>query len=198
MKIKVMLVGLLLAVSSTSALAAGPYIGTALGVAMLHDSDVKIPGTPKITASYDLGFGMNLSGGYNFDGARIEGEFGYKSTEIDKISGPGPGGYVQGADASIMSYMVNGYYDVRTPSPVTPYIGVGLGMVNVDMDINGMSGDDTVFAYQVMTGLGISINKNLILDLSYRFQGASGDANFSGADVQYMSSNFNVGVRYNF
>ena len=63
---------------------------------------------------------------------------------------------------------------------------------------NGMSGDDTVFAYQLMTGLGIAIKKNLILDLSYRFQSASGDANISGADVQYMSSNFNVGIRYNF
>jgi opacity protein-like surface antigen len=198
MKIKILLVGLLIAASTTSVFAAGPYIGTALGVTILHDSDVKIPGTSKITASYDLGFGMNMSGGYNFDGARIEGELGYKSTEIDKISGPGRSGYVQGADVTIMSYMVNGYYDVRTPSPVTPYIGVGLGLVNVKIDINGMSGDDTVFAYQLMTGLGIAIKKNLILDLSYRFQSASGDANISGADVQYMSSNFNVGIRYNF
>ncbi|MEI6827895.1 MAG: outer membrane beta-barrel protein [Desulfuromonadales bacterium] len=198
MKIKILLVGLFIVASTTSAFAAGPYVGTTIGVSVLHDSDVKNPGTPKITASYDLGFGMNVSGGYNFDGARIEGEFGYKSTEIDKLSGPGQGGYVQGADISIMSYMVNGYYDVRTPSQVTPYIGVGLGLVNVKMDINGMKNDDTVFAYQLITGLGIAIKKNIILDLSYRFQGASGDANISGADVQYMSSNFNVGIRYNF
>jgi len=66
MKFKVLLAGLLFAVSATSAFAAGPYVGAAGGVSIFHDSDLLSPCLPTITASYDTGFGFNIRGGYNF------------------------------------------------------------------------------------------------------------------------------------
>lgn len=184
--------------STSSAFATGPYIGAAGGVSIIHDSDINYPGDPTVTASYKTGFGLNLNAGYNFDGGRLEGEFGYKKADVDKLSALGSSVSLSGTDATVMSYMVNGYYDIKTESAVTPYIGAGLGLINAEMNDNGYKKDDTVFGYQIIAGVGISVNKNVTLDISYRFQGAASDFNIDGSDVSYMSSNILGGVRFNF
>lgn len=198
MKFRVLLAGLLFVTSTASALAAGPYVSAAGGVSIIHDSDVDIPGLPTVEISYDTGFGFNVGAGYNFDGARVEAEFGYKTADIDEVSGPGGTVSVTGSEATFMSYMVNGYYDIKTQSAVTPYIGAGIGIINGELDDNGYKVDDDVFGYQVMAGLGFEVNKNVAIDLSYRFQAAAEDLSIDGADVEYMSSNIYAGVRVNF
>jgi len=197
-KISLVLAGVLLLASTSSVLAAGPYIGAAGGVSIIHDSDVNYPGDPTVTVSYKTGYALNLSAGYNFDGARVEGEFGYKKADIDKASALGTSVNIDGSDATIMSYMVNGYYDIKTGSAVTPYIGAGLGMINGEMNDNGYKKDDTVLGYQIIAGVGFNVNKNVAIDISYRFQGAAADFNIDGSDVSYMSSNLLGGVRFNF
>lgn len=198
MKIKVLLAGLLLAVSATSAFAAGPYVGAAGGLSFFHDSDVNSPGNPTATASYDTGFGFNLNGGYNFDGLRLEGEFGYKNADLDEVFAPGLAGVFINSDATIMSYMLNGIYDIKIQAPVTPYIGAGLGFINGEFNFNGTKADDTVFGYQLIAGVGYNLNKNVTFDASYHFQGAATDFEENGGEFSYMSSNIYAGVRYNF
>lgn len=197
MRIRALVVVLLLAVSATSALAAGPYVGAAGGVSMVHDSDISEPGLSG-TVEYDTGFGFNVSAGYNFDPVRVEFEFGYKNADVDKIEAFGFGVPVDGADLTVMSYMVNGFYDIKTNSAVTPYIGAGIGMINGELDDNGYTSDDTVFGYQLIVGAAYNVNKNFALDLSYRFQGAADDFSMNGSDVSYMSSSIMAGMRYSF
>lgn len=194
MKIRILLAGLLLATSATSGFAAGPYVGVAGGVSLIHDSDVDEPGYGTFEVEYDTGYGFNASLGYNFDGARLEFEYGYKEADIDTVEGYS----VSNWDATFMSYMVNGYLDIKNQSAVTPYLGAGLGFINGEIDDNGFEDDDTVFGYQLMAGLGIALNRNVTIDLSYRFQGAGEDLNIWGADQEYMSSSFFAGVRVNF
>jgi len=202
MKIRALLVGVLLVASTTSALAAGPYIGAAGGVSIFHDSDENdtISGTTD-TREYDAGFGFNVSAGYNFDPVRVEFEFGYKAADVDKFTVPGFGSVSgAGSDATVMSYMANVYYDFKTKSPFTPYIGVGLGLLNGEFKDLGydFKEDDTVFGYQFAVGAAYNFNKNVAFDLSYRFQGAASDFEVAGFEIPYNSSNIMAGLRYNF
>jgi len=201
MKIRALLVGVLLVASTTSALAAGPYVGAAGGVSIFHDSDENdtISGTTD-TREYNAGYGFNVSAGYNFDPVRVEFEFGYKAADVDKFTNPGFSVSGGGSDARVMSYMTNVYYDFKTQSPFTPYIGVGLGMLNgefKDVDF-GFKEDDTELGYQFAVGAAYKLNKNVAFDLSYRFQGAASDFKVDGLEIPYLSSNVMAGLRYSF
>ncbi|MDD2580935.1 MAG: outer membrane beta-barrel protein [Desulfuromonadaceae bacterium] len=194
MRIRVLLAGLLLFASTASAFAAGPYVGVAGGVSIIHDSDDTAPGYYDATIAYDTGYGFNLSAGYNFDGFRLEGEYGYKAADIKDISGYS----YSGADASFNSFMVNGYYDIKTNSAVTPFIGAGLGLIYGELNDNGYTVDDTVPGYQLIAGVGFDLNKNVTLDVSYRLQGAATDFEKDGEKISYLSSNVYAGIRYKF
>ena len=194
MKFRLLLVGALLVASMSSAYAAGPYVAAAGGLSIFHDSDVSAGYTR--TISYNIGAGFGVSAGYNFDGPRIEFEFGYRNNNINEVNSFS----VSGTDLTVLSYMINGIYDFKTNSPFSPFIGVGLGMVNgtIDVQPTGDNTADTEFGYQAIFGVSYAVNKNLNLDLSYRFQGAASDFKFQEVKVSYMSSNIFAGMRYNF
>ena len=197
MKTRALVVALLLVISATSALAAGPYIGASGGVSMVHDSDLSEP-VGSGTVEYDTGFGFNVNVGYDFDPVRVEFEFGYKNADVDKVDVLGFSIPINNSDLTVMSYMVNAFYDIKTKSAFTPYVGAGIGMINGELDDNGYTADDTVFGYQFIVGAAYNFNKNFALDLSYRFQGAAQDFSLDGSDLSYMSSNLMAGLRYSF
>ena len=92
----------------------------------------------------------------------------------------------------------NGYFDIKTESAVTPFIGGGVGLLNAEMNDNGYKTDDSVLGYQIIAGAGFTVNKNVTIDISYRFQGAASDFNIDGGKVSYMSSSIFGGLRLNF
>lgn len=198
MKIRVLLTGLLLAVSAASASAAGPYIGAAGGASFFHDSDMRAPDTPTMTAGYDTGPGFSLSTGARFDGGRIEGEYGYRTSDLDKLSASGESISVTGVDITVKSFMINGYFDFNAESAVTPFVGGGFGLMNYELKGNGGSEDASTFGYQLIAGVGFNLNKTVTLDASYRFQGAASDFEKDGKKISYMSSSLFGGVRLNF
>lgn len=198
MKLRAFLVGLLFTVSATSALAAGPYIGAAGGVTIVHDSDIEVTGVGTATAKFDTGYGFNVSAGYNFEPVRLEFEFGYKNADVKSISGPGGSVSVPDTDITVMSYMVNVFYDIKANTCITPYFGAGLGALNGELESQGAKEDDTEFGYQLIFGGAYNINKNIAIDLSYRFQHAPSDFSKNGVTLGYMSSNIMAGLRYNF
>lgn len=186
MKARVLLAGaaVLIAASATTAMAAGPYVGVSAGLAIVHDSDVDVPGFGSGEVSYDMGYGLNLSAGYGMDPFRGELEFGYKTADLEDVD----------ESLDVMSYMVNGYYDFKTSNSFNPFVGAGLGFINADIDDT----DDTVFGYQLTAGIAMNIAPNLNLDLAYRYQSTFGDLDLDGVDVSYDSSNITAGIRYNF
>lgn len=198
MKIRALLVGFFLVASTTSALAAGPYVGVAGGVSIVHDSDLGGSGVPEHTVSYDTGYGINASVGYDLQPVRVEFEFGYKQADLDSLSGPTLNGTFINSDITVMSYMVNCYYDFNINSALTPYLGAGVGLLNGEADFNGNKIDDTVFGYQFAAGTAYNFNKNIALDVSYRLQGAASDFEEDGGELSYMSSNVMAGLRFNF
>jgi len=198
MKIRALLVGLLLVASTTSALAAGPYIGATGGVSIFHDSDLSGLGIEVGTAEYDTGYGFNVNAGYNFDPVRVEFEFGYKEADVDGVSFIDFTSFSPDSNLTTMSYMVNAFYDIKTQSPFTPFIGAGIGAIYGELDNQGDNFDDTVLGYQLIAGVAYNVNKNLAVDLSYRFQHAPSDFEKENVEISYMSSNIMAGIRYNF
>jgi opacity protein-like surface antigen len=126
--------------------------------------------------SYKTGFTGSGAVGYAFPfGLRVEGEFGFVSSPLDKDSGIDVGG-------SVKSYllMANAYYDLRLAvlGPFRPYVGFGIGGARVNYDhefINSVglkaSVDDwrTAFAYQARAGVIYDVNRWLDLSLGYRY-----------------------------
>jgi len=197
MKFRAFLVGLLLMVPATSALAVGPYMGVSGGVSVIHDGDID-DDFDSVEAKYDTGFGFNINAGYNFEPYRLEFEFGYKNADMDEVSGYGETFSVSDTEITVMSFMANALYDFKTKSPFTPYLGAGIGLLNGELEIGDYEEDENTFGYQLIVGGAYNINKNLAFDLSYRFQHAPSDFSVEGVDVEYMSSSFMAGIRYNF
>lgn len=198
MRIRVLLAGLSLVASATSAFAAGPYIGVAGGVSILHDGDIEVAGIGTAEAEYDTGHGFNVTAGYNVDPVRIEFEFGYKSADMDKLSGPGGSASLTDTEFTVKSYMVNALYDFKGSSQATPYIGVGLGLLNGELEVQGSEADENEIGYQAIVGTAFNLDKNVAIDLSYRLHSAPSDFSKDGVEIEYMSSNIMLGIRYNF
>lgn len=105
-------------------------------------------------------------------------------------------------------FMVNGYYDLATDSSITPYIGAGIGMANVDVTFNpsgvGIISDDaTAFAYQLMVGLTWRATDVADIYAGYKYR-ATADIETSvslfpaNLDIENRSNNIEVGFRYRF
>lgn len=180
MKKTLLLAASFLVLTSAAAFAEGPYVGADLGLSIAHDSDVSGGGTVK----YDAGFGFDLRGGYDFGQARVEAEFGYRANDLKDFDG----------DVTVMNYMVNGYYDFNLAAPVTPFVGLGVGLLNGDFD-----GDsDTTFGGQLAVGVAFPLNKQVNLDLTYKYLTTFSDFESQGVEVDYSNSSILVGARYNF
>jgi len=197
-KIAVISVLLVACLTSTGMAAEGPYFGANLGMSATSDSDISEGGFSG-EISYDNGYAFGAALGYSFGVGRMEGELGYKTADIDKVSVNGLGSASVNGDISALSFMINGYVDINAAPAVKPYIMAGIGMANVSLDSNDLDVDDsdTVFAYQAGVGVGFALNDKVTLDLSYRYLGTS-DPEIDGVDVEYGSHNFLAGIRVKF
>ncbi len=162
----------------------GWYIGGGLGANWLRDSDVGGSGVTTTKAEFDTGLAAAAAVGYGLgNGFRLEAELGYRKNDVDKVGGAAGGG-----DVSQWSLMGNVLYDFQTGTAFTPYVGLGLGGVRVDVDggrtFSGgrtINDDDTAFAYQGIAGVAYSLAPQWKLDLSYRYF-ASLDPSFKTND----------------
>lgn len=198
MKTGFMVAVLVVVLTAGTSWAANPYLGVAGGVSVFHDSDSKISGLPPIVMEYDSGFGFSGSLGYRFDNGRIEGEFGYRKADVSKLSALGTSVNITGVDATVKSYMINGFYDMPTDTIIKPYLGGGIGLMNYELNDNGSKNDADSFGYQLIAGLGFELSKTVTLDFSYRLQGAASDFENGGDTISYMSSSLFGGMRINF
>jgi opacity protein-like surface antigen len=188
---RLLLAAALLAIS-TPALAEGPYYaGGHLGLTFVHDSTISAPGYTSATYSFKTGFAIGGHVGYRYNpNVRFEGEISYKTADVD-VSG--------GGSFSALGFMANGYYDFTgVQLPVTPFVGLGLGMIRGTTSGGGSSSrSDTEFGYQLSLGASYPINKNASVTGMYRFQGSS-DFKIEGVTATYKSSSLLVGLNYVF
>ena len=187
----------------TGAFAAdGPYFSPMIGTSLLSDSTLSEDGL-SVDLEFDPGVNLAIMVGTKIGGARFEGEVGYQKNDADEFSGGFLGSLSldAGGDVDLWRYMANGYYDFNTNSPLTPYVGAGLGFAMVsanDISIVGItigSSDDTVVAYQFIAGLGYEITESTSVFVDYRYF-ATEDPKFDGTDAEIESHNISIGLRY--
>ncbi len=141
------------------------YQGTSARKSGKHNRNAnKFYVTPRLGFSYvnfldsgDLdvsGFGLAGSvaaGMYLNNNIRLDAEIGYHfEREVAEE-------YGISLDYSQMDFMVNGYYDIQTKGPWTPFIGAGLGLFNTELSVEDYSASETVFGVSIAGGASYAI-----------------------------------------
>lgn len=175
---------MIMTATSAQAVQGKPYFAGTFGYGILTDVDVG-----GLEISFDPGWGVMGAIGYDMGEIRVEGEFGYHTYDVDDVTIGGTPSSADG-DVSALSFMANGYYDHDMGSPLTSYVGGGLGIVDLDFSVGGNSvSSGTEIAYQFMAGLGYEISRSTTLTAGYRFFGFTDN---EGAFVHEL----NLGVRF--
>jgi opacity protein-like surface antigen len=188
-----------------------PYLGVQVGGTWVEDADIDYnnPLFNDGEATFDTGFNVGITGGVDCGPGRYELELSYRQNDFDEISAPGFASIPVGGDISALAFMANAFWDIETGSPVTPYLGGGIGVANVS--INDLAepafgqiadDDDTVFAYQFGAGVALELNPNMALDLGYRYF-ATSDPEFTDVEgdkfeSEYKTHNASLGLRIMF
>lgn len=174
-----------------SSVSAAPYVSGSFGLVSVQDSTFSGPGG-STEVSTDPGFGFLAAIGNNFDGLRAEAEMAYRTNDQDASSSP------LNDEITSLALMGNLLVDLPISESVRPFLGAGIGLANIDSDISGASNaDDTVFAYQVIAGVGFPLTHITTLDFQYRYF-ASEDPDFGNVEAEYQSHNFFAGLRFDF
>lgn len=166
---------------------AGAYGGFDIGL----DGDATDAGAPGIfTMDFGFGFGA-FAGGYVGQNMRIEGEIGYRANDLESF-----GGTLINGDVTSLAFMGNIYFDIPVQSVLTPYVGAGLGVADVEMT-GFRTGKDTVLAAQVMVGATIATSPNVSLTFEYRLFGTD-EPNIGNFEFEYLHSGILGGIRATF
>ncbi len=192
--------------STTVYSAEGLYVSGNLAFAMASDSDLTDSTVPGVTVNteFDTGLTFGAALGYDFNRFRVEGEISYQNNDIDKIGAQGVFFDATG-DATALSFLINGYFDLKNSSAFTPYVSAGLGFAQVEFNnlnisglgFSGSNDEDTVFAYQVGIGVGYAVTEKVTIDVKYRYFGTE-DSEYDTTKAEFASNNFLFGVRVYF
>ncbi|MCL1985583.1 MAG: outer membrane beta-barrel protein [Betaproteobacteria bacterium] len=159
--------------------------------------------------------GGALAAGYNFAPKfdlpiRAELEYALRTNSSDSKDGAW---LSTKHTMNISTLFLNGYFDINTGTPLTPYVGAGLGMA---FNYTGVTAramgpgyssnvyvDDrsTSFAWNVGLGLSYAFTENIAADLGYRFIGAGyrelSEWNMKVGSSPYINE-FYAGARFTF
>ena len=201
----------------------GGYMSAFLGVNVNSDTDVA--STDFIAnrdfsdrVAFDPSLNIGATAGYDFGMVRLEGELSFKHAGIRSVTSQIDGFQFHNVNGSIgaSTLLLNGFYDLHNDSRFTPYLGGGIGFASLylsdttGIDTRGVASrvtlygaeNDTVFAWQVGTGVAIALNHQCSLDLGYRYF-MTGKGNFDSdlgiaTSMRFVGHNVAAGIRLNF
>jgi len=191
---------------AASARADGLYLTPKIGYSrMIADLQASAAGTTVSESNGGNQASLGLAVGYDFKRAydlplRLEYEYVWRGKKELVNNADEKGKF--GAQSSF----VNAYFDIYNPSPVTPYIGAGLGfaVVSVEYEVPGYfsySETKANFAWNIGAGVAWKISDSVALDLGYRY------ADFGNAgtsilgvdlDADLTAKEVLLGLRYTF
>ena len=164
----------------------GFYAAAGGGATLITDTtDTKqkgITGTDddsdKVDWDLDFGFSAGGAAGYDFGDFRTEAEFSFQSANFlhaDKIDDDTKAD----DNLTVMAIMANGFFDLDTGTPFVPFIGIGVGAVNLSVKLNKdedakipqFEGSGWGFGYQANVGVAYEIVDAVALTLGYKFFG---------------------------
>jgi opacity protein-like surface antigen len=162
----------------------GFYFGPEGGWTGLQGTTSSVTGTNPVTGqsvtfpinqSFDSGWNVGARAGYQWGPWRFEGEYSHRENGGHLT---GPGARFNGS-VDTNSFMANGIYDFSLGWPVTPHIGMGIGVTEVNGSVSTPNfgtfskSSDTLFAYQAIAGIRYMFTPSLAFDLDYRYRGSS-------------------------
>lgn len=192
--------------------ASGMYGSFNAGIAKPADGNMTISGVGSAELEYDTSFTVGGAIGYRLGETgdyRVEGEVAYQNNEVDRIAynslpaDLGGGVILSSMEASMLTFLLNGYIDFNYGSAFSWFVTGGFGFARYDgeMTRNGVTDDedDTVFAYQLGVGTGYAVTETVTLDCKYRYLRTE-DFNIEGGDIEVASPSHSitVGIRVAF
>ena len=199
---------ILLVLFSSFAYAAEKNYGRfSMGLTVPEATYIKDPSTAPglmVKTKYMTGVSAAVAMGHKFEKLRFEGETLYQKNDFDNASFSGTEVALDGA-ASILTFLANGYFDYKTRSNFTPYLGAGIGVSRIFVKEflvpgTGMacwSDEDYVFTYQLGIGLEYVLLDDVSIELNYRYFVPS-DPNFDTIQAEFSSHNIFLGLRVYF
>ena len=196
----------------------GPYFSGFVGTSLARDTTASGYDSFYSTAfndqvTFDPGIYVGGTGGYDFGFLRLEGELSYRNSRLDTVTSSA-GTHFRNVDGDLGTFatMFNVFFDMHNSSPVTPYLGGGLGFATLHLsETTGYNStgkiilyddsSDTVFASQVGAGLDIALNSRYSLDIGYRYfitDKAKLNGDFTSSSLRYESHNTMVGFKFKF
>lgn len=188
------------------------YVGIAGGWNAQRHSDVSGTGIDKSVSFEDGWAGLGTVGYKAASGFRGELEFGYRDNDVDTVSGtPATTGAASGS-VQAWTIMANVLYDYENKTRFTPYVGVGIGAININYDnvqtigtgTGGTIDDDTwAPAAQGIVGVAYKVHNNIDLFANYQYLTAFSNprlqtSNGVKTDVDYDAHTVLAGVRFSF
>jgi opacity protein-like surface antigen len=85
-------------------------------------------------------------------------------------------------DNSVNLYMANAYYDIKNASAFTPFVGLGMGMANIQ------NAKDNEFAWSASVGGKYNIDKNMYLGLKGSYTSVNGITDKIGLEYKDMDA----------
>jgi opacity protein-like surface antigen len=177
------------------------FLSSAAGLAMVsaaHSADItpEIPSDIETSANSglylraDAGWSfLEWSGGDDDNAFVLGGGVGYQFNEFlrSDLTVDMSGDYEvgPGSEISTTSVMGNMYFDWANDTPLTPYVGLGIGYGWVQGNPDGL-------ALGASAGVAVGLTNNLDLDVGYRFR----DIMTDGPDV--MEHQTTLGMRFKF
>ncbi|MQA67190.1 MAG: outer membrane beta-barrel protein [Alphaproteobacteria bacterium] len=179
----------------------GFYGALGLGLNSVDDGDWAGGGSSG-AVEYDNGTTMLGAVGYALgNGFRFEGELARRKNDVDSFTTSGVSTATAG-DARVLSLMANALYDFKTGTPLTPYVGLGVGLASLKMEDatppGATTGRETDFAWQGIVGAAIRLTDALDLTADYRYFDMGEVEITPGVDVDYTAHTFLVGLRWRF
>ncbi len=206
----------------------GLYVSGGGGVSLItsmkdvvQSEDLGSSSGSEAEADWTLAPGFVFGGavGYDFGDLRAEGEFSYQAAGFrHDYNGDIDDNNKADDSLAVIGIMANGYFDLDTGTPFVPYIGVGVGAVNLSVNLAPGEDEDPTFegngwgfGYLVNLGLGYQIINEFALTLGYKFSGTLEtevtDVGKNGSDTEdddrnvkptLMAHRFELGVKVTF
>ena len=179
------------------------YAGARAGMFLPIESSVTgTSGGLSGKVTYNPGVALAAVAGYQFEnGVRGEGEVNFRQVSTDKLIGRG-GEVALDSDIWSGGVMTNLYYDFRTRTVITPYIGAGVGLAVVEFGQGTSSGTtlwtsdrEVSVAFQGIAGFALQVGPHTSLDFVYHHY-AVPTLHFETLSAQFRGLNLSAGIRH--
>ncbi|PCI40271.1 MAG: hypothetical protein COB46_07300 [Rhodospirillaceae bacterium] len=168
---KTFVIGLFMGALTVSAAQAGEglYAGVAVGFAKAVDTTASGASGGKV--KFDNGPVGAVFVGHDYgSNVRAEVELARRAADLKSVAGTTASG-----EALATSLMINVIYDVDVDLPITPYVGIGLGLAQIKMDGaspfggSSINDSDTVGAFQAIAGVRYALTDQVDVFGDYRY-----------------------------